>query len=60
MTLEDSNIYVKIYVPNIFKFKGNNTQSNPEQVVADYITPPKEIMDSNNNITISGYILFVN
>ena len=60
MTLEDNNIFGKIYGHNISALKGKTTQSKPEPVVTDYIKVPKEINKANNNITISGDILFVN
>ena len=41
-------------------FKGKSTQSKRHLGIIEYIYMPWEMMNSNNNITISGEILFVN
>ena len=60
VNLEGTNRADNIYGPKIATLKGRTNHSKTESVVDDYITVPREIMKANNNITISGDILFIN
>ena len=51
---------VKIYGKDIHILKVKKTRSKPKQVVIDYMEMPKSTLESNNNITLSIDIMFVN
>ena len=50
----------KIYGKDIHALKVKTTRSKPKQVVIDYMEMPKNILESNKNITLSIEIMFVN
>ena len=49
----------KIYGLKIVVLKFNTTWINPDTVVIIYIDVSREIINNNNNTTMSGDILFV-
>ena len=48
------------YGKDIHALKGKTTRSKPKQVVIDYMEIPKNILESNKNITLSIDIMYVN
>ena len=48
------------YGKDIHALKLKTTRSKPKEVVTDYMEIPKDILESNNNITLSIDIMYVN
>jgi hypothetical protein len=50
----------KIYGASVAALKGKTVQRSPEPVVTKLIEVPKEILDANSNVSLSGDVFFVN
>lgn len=60
MTVQDAEVALKIWGPNIAALKGKTTRKMPEPVVGDNVQIPKEICELHHIISMSIDIFFVN
>ena len=60
VTVQDAEVALNIWGPNIAALKGKTTRKMPEPVVGDNVQIPREIRELHHIITLSIDIFFVN
>ena len=59
VTEEDVKIAEDIFGPSIYGLKGKTVRRTPKQVVVDYVEVPREILQAQKNVCLTGDIFFV-
>ena len=59
VTIEDVNIWTKIYGPDVNAQKGKTTRPKPKVAVNDYIEIPKEIVEAHQGIELCADVLYI-
>jgi hypothetical protein len=60
VTIRDVEVSHKVYGKSVAALKGKTVRRSPEPVVTDLIEVPKEILEANRSVSLSGDVFFVN
>ena len=60
VTVEDINISIDIFGPDIFALKGKTTCKKTLPVVSDIVKVPSKVLHKHKNVTISADFMFMN
>ena len=60
VTVQDAEVALKIWGPNIAALKGKTTRRTPDPVVMDNVAIPTQIRELHHEVTLAVDIIFVN
>lgn len=60
LTIEDVNIAIKSFGPDVGTIKGKTTRQKPSPVIENHIEIPEEVLPINREVTMFMYGLSVN